>query len=181
MVWSHVTVDFSSILRGAYVINASWYFHRMNLSPVAPSAWLEFFISPLSLSVWENSYPASPGCIIMGRNHAGSHLLKCRPHISLANTKNKFWCFSSSSYASIKGLCTLPWVSKNTMSHLRLLPKRRRRSLVWVSRTEPGDIPITSCYTILSCTCVYMQLTRIINACQILLMFQTSCQKYNVH
>ena len=116
----------------------------------------------------------------MGRNHAGSHLLKCRPHISLANTKNKFWCFSSSSYASIEGLCTLPWVSKNTMSHLRLLPKRRRRSLMWVSRTEPGDIPITSCYTILWCTCVYMQLTRIINACQILLMFQTSYQKYNV-
>ena len=130
VVWSHVAVDFCSILRGVYVINASWYFHRTDLSPVAPSAWLEFFISSLSLSVWKNSHSASPGCMIMGRNHAQSHLLKCRPHISPTDVINKFWCFPSSSCASIKGLCTLPWVSKNTMSHLCLLPKRRRCSLM---------------------------------------------------
>ena len=117
------SVDFSSILRGAYVINASWYFHHTDLSPVAPSAWLEFFISLLSLSVWENSHPASPSCMIMGRNHARSHLLKCKPHISPTDATNKFWCFSSSGCASIEGLCTLPWVSKNTMSHLHPLPK----------------------------------------------------------
>ena len=94
--------------------------------------------------------------------------------------QTNFWCFPSSSYASIEGLCTLPWVSKNTMSHLHPLPKRRRRLLVWVSRPKLGDILITSRYTVLWCTCVYMQFTRIINACQILLMFQTSCQKYNI-
>ena len=107
VVWSNVAVDFSSILRGAYVINASWYFHRMDLSPVAPSAWLEFFISPLSLNIWENSHPASPGCMIMGRNHARSLLLKCTPYISPTNATNKFWFFSSSNCASIEGLCTL--------------------------------------------------------------------------
>ena len=155
-------------------------FHRTDLSPAAPSTWLKFFISLLSLSAWENSHPTSPGCMIMGRNHARSHLLKCRPHINPTDATNKFWCFPSSSYTSIKGLCTLPWVSKNTISHLCSLPKCRRRSLVWVSRPKPGDVPITSCYTVLWCTCVYIQLTRIINAYQILLMFQTSCQKYNI-
>ena len=180
VVWSHVAVDFSSIPRRAYIINASWYFHHTDLSLVTPSAWLEFFISPLSLNVWENSHLTSLGCMIMGRNHTRSHLLKCKPHISPTDVTNKFWCFPSSSCASIEGLYTLPYVSKNTISHLRPLPKRRRQLLVWVSQPKPGDIPITSRYVVLWCTCVYMQLTRIINACQILLMFQTSCQKYNI-